>query len=327
MRRKICLLLAAALLILFGAALAEETGASLSGTWLEKDTQFTRMDLAARADGGLDAEIISPMTHGAYVFRASLRFDAGESAFLYRDGCFWNVPITDSEETVLGEPAVTGTSGRILMEEGGAVLRWIRDGEPAEEIVFVREDASGKTVQPVMPEAFRALVAGKTFTARLMGYGWGDDPDSAVLTWQISEREAYPAEEIESLQPGDTIVAGGERIPVASVRWDEWGCVVSDAAEWSVLNLSKRDDGLYVATTDTDNPFWRPVFTIEVPADASLRYLDWSGDTEEPVELTVRELKARLAGDEIFLDENNTEITFDEDGNLSVILQRYSPWN
>ena len=188
---------------------------------------------------------------------------------------------------------------------------------------------SAQTVRPLVPEDYKSLVAGKTFTASLNGYGWGEDiTDNLQMTWRISERETYAAETIESLQPGDELYAGNGRYTVGKIEQDEWGYVVTDEEGWTTLSFIKGEDGRYRATTENDNPFWTGVFTVEVQVSDSLRYLDWSDpEAEAPVELTVRELMERVSADEILLDENNTQITFDEEGRLSVVLQQYSPWN
>ena len=75
-------------LLVTGGSIQEVTGGSytetpsdedldpyLSGKWLEKDTQFTEMMLSKNPESGWDAEITSPLTHGGYVFRATLHYD------------------------------------------------------------------------------------------------------------------------------------------------------------------------------------------------------------------------------------------------------------
>ncbi len=189
--------------------------------------------------------------------------------------------------------------------------------------------AAAQTAEPAPSELLKKIVAGQTFTARLTGYGWGGE-GAIELTWLLCEREKYPAEEIESLQAGDQILAGGTGYPVYTVTADEWGFFINEGnpQDAEALILTKNDDGDYTATNDTDNPFWQGTVTVEVKADPETPYLDWSDpEADQPVELTLKDMFERVVNDEIFLDENNTEITFDDDGNLESVLQRYSPWN
>ena len=189
--------------------------------------------------------------------------------------------------------------------------------------------AAAQTAEPAPSELLKKMVAGQTFTARLTGYGWGGG-DVIELTWLLCEREKYSAEEIEALQPGDQIVAGGTSYPVHTIIADEWGFFINegDSQGADVLILTKNDSGEYTATNETDNPFWLGTVTVEVLANPDAPYLDWSNpEAEQPVALTLKDMIERVSNDAIFLDENNTEITFDAEGNLESVLQRYSPWN
>ena len=124
----------------------QKLDAFLSGEWLEKDTQFTQMTIARNPEMGWDVEIISPMTHGAYVFKATAYYDCYENAFLYDKGKFYAVPITDSEDASLGEAIVAGASGRFQAdmdeEEQRLVLRWINSESPDEIIAFERYEGA-----------------------------------------------------------------------------------------------------------------------------------------------------------------------------------------
>ena len=70
--KKIVTILLAAALLLSGMALAEETAAITAddclGEWVECETQFARMSIKENATESLDVEIVSPLTHGAYIF-------------------------------------------------------------------------------------------------------------------------------------------------------------------------------------------------------------------------------------------------------------------
>ncbi len=191
--------------------------------------------------------------------------------------------------------------------------------------------AGAETLRPEMSVLLRELVAGKTFrNVRLTGCVMEDGAGRATLTFALCERERFPAAQVEALVPGDTIVAGGDIYTVRSVMDDEWGRIVNegDPDEGCLIFDRHEEDGVYTATTDTDNPMWQTAVSITCEADGSLVYLDFSDpEDDEPIVLGFGELMRRIENEEIFLDENNTTITFDENGKLTELLQTYSPWN
>ncbi len=120
----------------------EELAAYCIGEWREQETQFTQMTIGTNDEGALTAEIVSPMTHGAYLFRMTLHYDCELNAFLYDDGALYDLPITDREEADLGEPVQQNLSGRLLLladENDTLLLSWYNQLTPEEpEIVFFR---------------------------------------------------------------------------------------------------------------------------------------------------------------------------------------------
>ena len=188
------------------------------------------------------------------------------------------------------------------------------------------ETAPAQKVKPVMPERLRELVAGKTFTARWDGYACDEEIENVTLYFQVCEQETYTAEEVEALQAGDVIVIGGDEFVVKAIEQDEFGYNVTGL--WYSIFLYKGDNGLYKAVTDTENRFYTNLFAFEVPAPTDLRFLNWSDpEAEAPVEMTLKDLVTMRMNDEIFSSEDNTEITFDENGRLIEIVYRYTPWN
>jgi hypothetical protein len=116
------------------------------GKWLEKDTQFTQMTIEKNPDGkGWDVEIASPMTHGAYIFKATIYYDCELDSFVYDNGKIWDVPITEEENPELGEARITGATGSLSF--GGAeknpTLVWYSDMTPDQNIVFEKDNTFG----------------------------------------------------------------------------------------------------------------------------------------------------------------------------------------
>ena len=112
----------------------------LSGEWKEAETQFSTMTVTQNNELGWDVEIVSPLTHGAYVFKTTVYRDC-ENDFVYDKGKYWDVPITDGEnDAPLGEAKIAGTTGSFTFEEGENDLKlvWYDDQRPEETIVFER---------------------------------------------------------------------------------------------------------------------------------------------------------------------------------------------
>ena len=115
----------------------------LSGEWTESETQITQMTVSKNAERGWDVEIASPLTHGAYVFKATVYLDCELDTLVYDNGMFWDVPVTDEPNPELGEAKITGTSGgfAIAGDEQGVSLTWMDTDERHDAITVVFEPA------------------------------------------------------------------------------------------------------------------------------------------------------------------------------------------
>jgi len=142
--KKIAAFILAAALCLSGAALAEETASAAAedclGEWMECETQFAQMTIEKNPEEGWDVEIAAPLTHGAYIFRATIQYDEDQRCFTYNMGKFWDVPITEEENPELGEAKITGTIGTFTFAGDGEnpVLIWADGSQPEKEVRFER---------------------------------------------------------------------------------------------------------------------------------------------------------------------------------------------
>ena len=186
-----------------------------------------------------------------------------------------------------------------------------------------------QTVRPGPSGLVRQMVAGKTFPARLVGYTWSGDAADLSLTFTLCEPETFSRDGIEALQKGDTVVAGGFPYEVYTVSREEGQVVVNSGLEYTdTLVFRLQDSGVYTAFTETDIPYWRDSVAVEWLVSPDAVFLDWGDpEAEIPLTCTIDELMDRVIDDSILLNPDNTEITFDEEGRLSVLLYRYSPMN
>lgn len=184
--------------------------------------------------------------------------------------------------------------------------------------------------KPAASETFSALVSGKTFEARVSrGECYGEDEDAFyMITITACEETRFEAKDIENLKERDIVAfAPGKSIMVMEITADEFGFIVRDGNS-DEYSFNKTDDGYYVARTDTDNMFFTDVFTVTIPLDKDISFLDWSDpeNLEAPEKKGYAELLDLLLEDTNFAPYN-TKVTFDENGKLAELLYTYSPWN
>ena len=185
--------------------------------------------------------------------------------------------------------------------------------------------------KPETSETFKALVGGKSFEARITGWGsTGEDEDAKFeITITVCERDRFDLAAIDNLAEHDILCFGdGTTIMVMEVVRDEFGAIVKDGNGDGYSFFKAEDGAAYIASTDTDNPFYTDVFTVTVPLDKDISFLDWSDpeNLDEPVKLGFDELIALIQEGTNFAPYN-TKVTFDENGKLVEFLYNYSPWN
>ena len=106
-----------------------------SGEWLEKDTQFTVLDVTKKIEDGWDVEITSPVSRGAWVIKATAYYDCDYDAFVYADGVKYNLL---PEGGVSEEKANEGMWGTLKLNgtEESLWLEWYDMEETGDAIVF-----------------------------------------------------------------------------------------------------------------------------------------------------------------------------------------------
>ena len=192
------------------------------------------------------------------------------------------------------------------------------------------EIPSSNLYTPNASATFKTLVGGKTFEAGLTGLeSIGEDEDAkSTVTVTVYERDHFDAAAVESLAERDIIKFGdGTSTMAMEVTRDESGITVKGGTG-DVYYFYKTEDGTYIASTETDYPFYTEIFTVKVPLQKDISFLDWSDpeNLEEPVKLGFDQLLDHLLEGTNFAPYN-TRVTFDENGKLVEVLYSYSPWN
>ena len=122
----------------------EMMDAALVGEWLEQDTQFTSLSIEKNPALGWDVTIVSPVSHGAYIFKTSVLYDCELNSLVYGKGKFWDIDGEYQEGMELGEAREAGTTGAFSFagDEEASALEW-HDDTMQEDIVFERVGSSG----------------------------------------------------------------------------------------------------------------------------------------------------------------------------------------
>lgn len=185
--------------------------------------------------------------------------------------------------------------------------------------------------RPNTSETFKTLIGGKSFEAGVTGLtSVGEDEDARfTVSVTVFERDRFDPAVIENLAEHDILCFGnGTSIMVMKVTRDEFGVTVTDGFDNSYCFTKTEDGSAYLAATDTENPFYTEIFTVKVPLEKDIRFLDWSDpeNLEAPVQLEFDELLDHLLEGTDFAPYN-TKVTFDGNGKLVELLYTYSPWN
>lgn len=160
---------------------------------------------------------------------------------------------------------------------------------------------------PALVSAF----AGKTFDARITGYGWGeeDDASSLNLDFTIVEPLTYSAAEIEALEAGDNIIAGYEVYTVSAVEKEEGAIKVTPEEEWMApLTFTANDAGAYTAENE-EGVLRADTFSFPACLGEDLVYVNAEGE-----QLTAADLLKGFVDGSFDPDSCIPKITFDENG-------------
>jgi len=140
--------------------LEEDLNPWFSGEWLEKDTQFITLDVTRQIAGGWLVEMTSPLSHGAWLLRATAYFDCDYNAFVYADGVKYDLPTEDGAPEVKMAENLWGTL-RFSEEEAPKELVWYgMELSEGQEISFERAPALPAYVYPGTDETEGAVANG-----------------------------------------------------------------------------------------------------------------------------------------------------------------------
>ena len=166
-------------------------------------------------------------------------------------------------------------------------------------------------------------VAGETFLTDLTDYDAAANTVKATVKRPITLDSEYA----DSLQVGDTLIIGDEEIAVESLEKDEYGIIINDS-----ISLWFTEDNEVTARYENDHEFTEVIAELTLQIPENLVFMDEidpaTGEIlEEPAEHTAAEFTEMLAAGGVpdFASEN-VYVTFDDNGEMTLVRRVYTPW-
>lgn len=197
-----------------------------------------------------------------------------------------------------------------------------------------------RLVEPLPVSAQMDALAGQTFVAiPLMA-----DAKSRTLSLRILEPEAFQAEEVEAIMPGDSILSGGKVTLVEQLESLDTGALVINPQEgiftdnW--LLLAQMENGQY-QSTHVHDWVWNVVGEGSFSLSPDAKFWDWI-DPDDGQQLEVPtvhtpeewigmfgEHRLNILMDwprDIGFDIRNFKVTFNENSEIELLERFYVEW-
>ena len=175
-------------------------------------------------------------------------------------------------------------------------------------------EASGENqmISSLMPQPVLDLIGGKTFQARVSGYGWGESAETLKFDITACEPMLFSAEAVESLKPGDSIDAGMDIYTVKTIQDKDDSMEITPEEMWLTLVVFRiNEDGNYTAE-DGNGILTVDSFSFSCRVRPDLVYINEEGDS-----LTAQDLMDALSEGAIDTSAEEPQMTFDEEGYLT----------
>ena len=259
----------------------------LIGEWLEAETQFRSMEISDRDGSGWDVTVVSPVSHGAYKFTASVHYDCSVDSLLYTDGTLYDLPATGEEPVT---PTREGLSGCIDLDvsaeaDGQLMLVW-EDPVTRDEVCFLRSDEDAPDV--LVPE-FVDLGADNDVMPD--GVFWADINPDDLKTGLMPDVIFYTADvysglDIGQVTPGEMLFRDYTIYRVDSVNADQsieyTEATTGESGTLGFLSIPGTDDFVSVDVSGSGLPTltFQNVADTPLADDAALLLVHGSLETE-----------------------------------------------
>jgi len=190
-------------------------------------------------------------------------------------------------------------------------------------MIFTVSLAAAKTVEPESTET--EGLAGTTVHATVGEY----DAETRTFTVTLYEDDCFDIDDIEKMEAGDTLLAGGQLYKVKEKTEEEdGGFTVATEEGYEIVFFQVGDDDMIAQSTDDDRRYMHAFGILHLPAAANIRYEDNSDPDREDAVVTeglenILAIKAEKEETSIGFDFYATIITLNENMEIEVIHQDF----
>lgn len=190
-------------------------------------------------------------------------------------------------------------------------------------MIFTVSLAMAKTVEPENTET--KGLAGMTVHATVGAY----DAQTNTFTVTLYDDDRFDIGNIEKIEAGDTLLAGGSVYKVKEKKETEDGDIMVITEDgYEIVFVQVGDSGMIAQSTDDDRRFMHAFGILRLPAAAGLRYEDNSDPDKEEAAVTeglenILKIKAEKEENSIGFDFYGTIITLNNNMEIEVIHQDF----
>mgnify|MGYP007012512050 CR=1 FL=1 len=190
-------------------------------------------------------------------------------------------------------------------------------------MIFTVSLAMAKTVEPENTET--KGLAGMTVHATVGAY----DAQTNTFTVTLYDDDRFDIGNIEKIEAGDTLLAGGSVYKVKEKKETEDGDIMVITEDgYEIVFVQVGDSGMIAQSTDDDRRFMHAFGILRLPAAAGLRYEDNSDPDKEEAAVTeglenILKIKAEKEANSIGFDFYATIITLNDNMEIEVIHQDF----
>ena len=189
-------------------------------------------------------------------------------------------------------------------------------------MIFTASIAAAKTVEPESTETNG--LAGVTVHATVGEY----DAQTKTFTVILYDDDRFDISNIEKLEAGDTLLAGGRLYRVKEKTEEDEDIMVVTEDRYEIVFVQVGDDGMIAQSTDDDRRYMHAFSILHLPAAATIRYEDNSDPDKEEAVITeglenILKIKAEKEANSIGFDFYATIITLSENMEIEVIHQDF----
>ena len=190
-------------------------------------------------------------------------------------------------------------------------------------MILTASIAAAKTVEPESTETDG--LAGVTVHATVGEY----DAQTKTFTVTLYDDDRFDIDNIEKLEAGDTLLAGGRLYRVKEKTEEESGDILIATEDgYEIVFFQVGDGDMIARSTDDDRRYMHAFSVLHLPAAAAIRYEDNSDPDQAEAVITeglddILKIKSEKETTSIGFDFYATVITLNENMEIEVIHQDY----